>query len=216
VTLTILVFIDGTWLYYSLVSGRGSICPVFKKFGPNWQRSQRIDWIKFPQILARNLQEQLRNLSGQNRFIDIIRSVVFTSTKADTAHETLRAKMLVDMSLINFDVHCLTTKLDQEKCVDISLAVEMLYMATVPGSYDIAIIITGDKDFIPALQKTRMKGKRVAICSMRNSCNRDLVNPDFHIKDFDIIWIDDYLDEIVQPKADYSRAGKSNSFHRIC
>ena len=89
------------------------------------------------------------------------------------------------------------------------------------------MIVTGDKDFIPALQKTRQKGmhiiysdstygvytilhhthmniphnsdlpylgKRVAICSMRNSCNRDLVRPDNNIKDFDMIWMDDYID----------------------
>ena len=46
----------------------------------------------------------------------------------------------------------------QEKCVDISLAVEMLYMATVPDAYDVAVIITGDKDFMPAMQKTRLTG----------------------------------------------------------
>ncbi len=45
-----------------------------------------------------------------------------------------------------------------EKCVDISLAVEMLYLATVPNAYEIACIITGDKDFIPVLQKTRLLG----------------------------------------------------------
>jgi uncharacterized LabA/DUF88 family protein len=47
----------------------------------------------------------------------------------------------------------------QEKCVDISLAVEMLYMATVPDAYDVAVIITGDKDFMPAMQKTRLTGR---------------------------------------------------------
>ena len=34
----------------------------------------------------------------------------------------------------------------------------MLYLATVPNAYEIACIVTGDKDFIPALQKTRMLG----------------------------------------------------------
>ena len=87
-----------------------------------------------------------------------------------------------------------------EKCVDISLAVEMLYMGTVPDSYDIAVIITGDKDFLPALEKTRLLGKRVAICSFRNSCNRDLSKVENRIRDFDVIWLDDYVDELLQPK----------------
>lgn len=53
---------------------------------------------------------------------------------------------------------------------------------------------------MPALVKTRQKGKRVAICSMRNSCNRDLVMPGAAIRDFDIIWLDDFIDEIIAPR----------------
>ena len=62
------------------------------------------------------------------------------------------------------------------------------------------MIITGDKDFIPALQKTRLKAKRVAICSMRNSCNLDLFKPDARAMDFDPLWIDDFIDDIIIPK----------------
>ena len=57
--------------------------------------------------------------------------------------------------------------------MDISLAVEMLYMATVPDAYDVAVIITGDKDFMPAMQKTRLTGKRdnwVVLCCVVFLC----------------------------------------------
>ena len=56
----------------------------------------------------------------------------------------------------------------QEKCVDISLAVDMLHYATIPHALDVAVLVSGDRDFIPALVRTRQKGKRVAIASMRN------------------------------------------------
>jgi len=108
--------------------------------------------------------------------------------------------MITDLQTNNFDVHRQLTTGTQEKCVDIALAVEMLYMATVPDCYDIAVIITGDKDFMPALVKTRLMAKRVAICSIRNSCNRDLTTANNHIRDFDVIWLDDYLDDIIVPK----------------
>jgi uncharacterized LabA/DUF88 family protein len=65
----------------------------------------------------------------------------------------------------------------------------------------ILVIVTGDKDFMPALSKTRQKGKRVAICSMRNSCNRDLVRPDAGIRDFDMIWLDDNIEDLVVPRS---------------
>ncbi len=50
-----------------------------------------------------------------------------------------------------------TTTGYHEKCIDISLAVEMLHYATVPGAYDVAILVSGDKDFIPALSRIRQK-----------------------------------------------------------
>ena len=56
--------------------------------------------------------------------------------------------------------HRYLTKYMTEKCVDIALASEMLYLTTVPDAYDIGIIITGDKDFIPALEKVRLRAKR--------------------------------------------------------
>ena len=73
-------------------------------------------------------------------------------------------------------------------------------MSTVTGAYDIAVLVSGDKDFMPALEKTRMLGKKVAICSMRNSCNRDLKSVEANIRDFDMIWLDDHLDDLIVPK----------------
>lgn len=191
---------DGTWLYYTLVQGRGASCPIKAKFGPFWQSTHKINWSKLTHILSRKISEQLSLQTGYDRCVDIVRVSVFTSTRQDTPEGSYRAKMLEDLSANNFEVTCLTTERDQEKCVDISLAVEMLYMATVPDAYNLAIIITGDKDFMPAMQKTRMTGKRVALCSMRNSCNRDLTKIEPCIRDFDVIWLDDYLDELIVPR----------------
>jgi len=72
----------------------------------------------------------------------------------------------------------------------------MLHFATVPGSYDIAVILTGDKDFMPAMSRTRQKGKRVVLASMRRGCNHALQKQDSRvagslIRDYDIIWLDD-------------------------
>ena len=58
-----------------------------------------------------------------------------------------------------------TTEGHQEKCVDISLAVEMMHYAGMDGAYDIAVLLSGDKDFMPALSRVRYRGKQVALCS---------------------------------------------------
>eukprot|EP00611_Tribonema_gayanum_P019103 TRINITY_DN3253_c0_g1_i2.p1 TRINITY_DN3253_c0_g1~~TRINITY_DN3253_c0_g1_i2.p1 ORF type:complete len:440 (-),score=116.43 TRINITY_DN3253_c0_g1_i2:340-1659(-) len=61
-----------------------------------------------------------------------------------------------------------------------------------------AVLLSGDKDFMPAMLRTREKGKRVGLCSMRNSCNRALLDPAAHTMDFGVIWLDDYFDELFE------------------
>ena len=39
---------------------------------------------------------------------------------------------------------------------------------------------------------------------MRNSCNADLIAQEAQLRDFDVIWLDDHLDEIIVPKASKS------------
>ena len=173
---------------------------MVSKFGENWQSLNAINYDKLPQIISQNIKQQLATKLGQNREVEIVRTSAFTSMRADTPKAGLRMKMTEAFYAANYDVHRLVTRNRQEKCVDIMLAVEMLSMATVPEAYDIAVVVTGDKDFMPAMRKTREKGKRVAICSMRNSCNLDLSNPESRIRDFDNIWIEDYLGELIETK----------------
>lgn len=177
------IFIDGTWLYYGLIKGRFNNDPMTRKLGPHWERRYRILYPEICNVIARDLKKQLeRRNENTDRDVEIIRTNVFTSMKIDTLPQSSRYKMVSDFYESNFDVVNLVTEGPGEKCVDISLAVEMLALATVPDSYDIAVIITGDKDFIPALQKVRLKGRRTAIMSMKNSCNRELTRNDIFIK----------------------------------
>ena len=113
----------------------------------------------------------------KQRLVEVVRTVVFSSARADTHALSRRMRMFRQMEEANFEVHMSVTTGLQEKCIDISLAVEMMHYATVPNAYDVAILVSGDKDFIPALARIRQKGKRVALCSMHNCCSRDLVDP---------------------------------------
>lgn len=133
------------------------------------------------------------------RPVEIVRASVFTSYKKTTDPRSFRVKLYEEMSAANFDIHMLeSTSNGPEKCVDISLAVEMLHYATVPNAYDVAILLSGDKDFIPAMVRTRQKGRKVGVVSMRTGCNRALYESP-HIKDFDVVWLDDFLDRLLVP-----------------
>lgn len=39
-----MMFIDGTWLYYSIHERKGRKCPISTKFGRGWQHYYQVDW----------------------------------------------------------------------------------------------------------------------------------------------------------------------------
>jgi hypothetical protein len=62
-------------------------------------------------------------------------------------------------------------------------------------------ITVGDYSFF---RYGRQKGRKVAVVSMRAGCNRALYESS-HIKDYDIVWIDDLLDQLIVPINDRER-----------
>ncbi len=202
----VMLFIDGTWLYYNTSK-------LSEAYG---QQDFRIDFGKLPAVLAETLKKDLP--AGE---VDIVRTYLFGSyasnydLRDDDAVQRRRDffEMLkeeyhyeVEVYPINFMGRRLR-KVDrdpgdsfepQEKCVDIALASSLLYMAAVPGAYDIAVVVVGDQDFMPVLQYCRRLGKRVAIASIKGSCSPELSDPrdEARVKDFDIIWLDELLPKL--------------------
>ena len=194
--LKVMLFIDGTWLYYSIHERGEQDCPIIRRYGKLWQNRYSIDWSALPQILCESLEDPLM-VAG--RPAEIVRASVFTSYKADTSPNSWRYKMFQELKAANYDVHMMETVGKSEKCVDIQLAVEMLHYATVPGAYDVALLLTGDKDFMPAMIRTRQKGRKVGLVSMRRGCNRALHETPGLI-DYSVIWLEQHLDRLVVPK----------------
>ena len=60
----------------------------------------------------------------------------------------------------------------EQKEVDVSLAVEMLEHALL-NHYDIAILISGDRDYVPVVQKVQAAGKRVEVASYEEFLSND-------------------------------------------
>lgn len=179
---------DGTWLYYNLINQK-------TKSNPFWGNSNKVDWSIIPKAVSQNLSYQIFQNTGEFRFVNVVKSYVYTSQVCDS----VRTRMFDDLEKSNFEVHRIPTveKYHQEKCVDISLGVEMLYQSTL-DEFDIAIILSGDKDYIPAIEKTKLIGKQVALCSLRGSCNRDYLKFD-SLLDYKVIWINDFEDFMFIP-----------------
>ena len=212
-----MLFIDGTWLYYSINRRDEFCCPIMQRYGKYWQRKYRFKWEELPRVICEAMMEQQlsmgwsSNTGGGNndsvRPVEIVRACVFTSYKKNTDKNTLRVQMFEEMAEANYDVHIMETVGGGEKCIDIQLAVEMLHFATVPNAYDVGLLLSGDKDFLPALMRTRQKGKKVGIVSMRRGCNSALLDTP-NIRDYDLVWIEDYIERLIEPIPEEDAAQK--------
>lgn len=202
----LMVFIDGTWLYSNLRSlAKESNQPGFY-----------IDYGAFPHTLRREIEKR----NGVEN-MDLVRSFLFGSypVNYDPADED-RAKRRKDFfTLLREDYHYEVEAFPidyqrrrilhddrseedgfspKEKCVDIALAASMMYYAAVPGAYDVACAVVGDKDYYPLFEKVRKLGKRVAVASIRQSCAKVYADRQegAKLKDFDIIWLNDMVGDI--------------------
>jgi cold shock CspA family protein len=201
-----MMFIDGTWLY----SSRSLLA---ESYGA---RGFEIDFGHLPRVIADAVGRQLGSTE-----IEVVRTCLFGSyasnydLRDDDAVQRrlgffrmLREEYHYELEIypINYfgrrlrktDRDAADAFEPREKCVDISLATTMLYFAAIPHAYDIAITVLGDRDFMPVLQHVRRLGKRVAIASVRGSCAPVFADPsdEARLKDFDIIWLDDLLQDL--------------------
>ena len=75
-----------------------------------------------------------------------------------------------------------------EKGVDVALATDLLGMAW-ENAFDVAILVSGDGDYVGAVEKVMSKGKNVEVVSFRGSCSPDLKKAAIKTT---------YIDDIVQ------------------
>jgi uncharacterized LabA/DUF88 family protein len=61
----------------------------------------------------------------------------------------------------------------QQKEVDVALACELVAHA-FKNNYDVAILVSGDRDFIPAIQHAQLSGKRVEVAAFANSASTEI------------------------------------------
>ncbi len=53
------------------------------------------------------------------------------------------------------------------------MAIDLLALAW-EGAYDVAIVFSGDVDFVGAIEHVKKKGKNVEVLAFRNSCSSEL------------------------------------------
>lgn len=155
-----MIFIDGCWLY----KGRQAL---FDKLG---EKGFEIDYKRIPDIIAQSLAE----ISGQE--VDVVRTcyygtiptnkVGYNPAKQKVFYEFLGEQCGYEMDVMEIDFRKEPSAQPDNKWVNANLASEMTYLATVPGAYDVAVLVGGDADYVPVLQRIRQLGKRVQLVAM--------------------------------------------------
>ncbi|GAB1341668.1 hypothetical protein MASR1M101_07950 [Gemmatimonas sp.] len=207
-----MVFIDGTWLAFSANRLADQHGLLGRTGGP-------LDFGALPRVCAQEVASQMAVTMG----LDVVRTHYFGSiaTNYDAVDQdavqrrseffdSLRRHHRYEVYRYETDYRghrVRRTPGDDgfsppEKAVDVGLATALLEMAAV-SAYDIAIVVCGDRDFVPALQAVRRLGKRVAIVSARGSCAREFSDPNdpMRVRDFDTMWLDNLWTQVVSPAA---------------
>ena len=112
VPLKAMMFIDGTWLYYSIHQRQETHCPITKRFGRGWQHYYRVDWAALPRLVCEQIRQSMydpESTSYSDRPMEITRNSVYTSYNKGTDKNSFRAKMFDQMQQANFDVHIMET-----------------------------------------------------------------------------------------------------------
>ena len=74
----------------------------------------------------------------------------------------------------------------EQKEVDVSLAVEMMEHALM-NHFDVAIVVSGDRDYVPAIEMVQDLGKRVEVASFRGCIGTAMMNAGDQFIDMDTL-----------------------------
>lgn len=143
---SVMVFIDGANIFHTAMLFRANF---------------RVDYRKLADVLAGSRQ--------------LIRVYYFT------AAETLPSAKQIKYhdKLQNLGITIVTRPLRRkgnsffEKGVDVALVTEMLYLG-FRNAYDVAILVSGDNDYVGAVQKLKSEGKIVEVAAFNCGIGREL------------------------------------------
>ncbi len=113
-----------------------------------------------------------RLLAGQR---NVLAAYVFDGTMGDDEDSAARTRKFHDYLRYNGFrvVERNSVEGREQKEVDVAMACEMVVHA-LKDNYDVAIVISGDRDFVPALQHVQAAGKIVELAAFRTSASEEL------------------------------------------
>lgn len=168
----VMVFIDGSNLFW----GR-------KYYQEAKKTDFKIDYAKLVQYVT----------AGRS----LVRAIYYCSTPVPLVNPSQRAFVdylrksniqVVEKQLKERADPATGKKITFEKGVDVALATDLLSMAW-EDAFEVAVLLSGDGDYVGAVEKVMSKGKNIEVMSFRGSCSADLKKVALNTK---------YIDDIAE------------------
>jgi len=183
-----MVFIDGGWLYRNRTS-------LFAKLG---EENFEIDYLKLPKVFC----EDVANVLDED--LSLVRTNYFgTIPSARSGFNTAKQYAFYDFLETSCDYETEIHEVDvgtDENWIKMSLASSLLYYAAQPSAFDIAVILGDDPDYVPALRRVRLFGKRIQIVGAHSPDGKapttGTLNGRRRVSDFPMLWLDDHAAQV--------------------
>jgi len=114
-------------------------------------------------------EELVKILLGERRLTAayIFDSCVPESPRRNYHHALAQKGFRMDIRECKEGVTC-------QKEVDVAMARRMI-VAACDNLYDVAIVVSGDRDFVPAVDEVQLRGKKVEVVSFRDFASTSLI-----------------------------------------
>jgi hypothetical protein len=194
-SLKAMIFIDGSWLY----RGRQVLFDVL-----NEEAGFEIDYAGIPGLIAHAISEQIDD------DIDVVRTCYFGTipvnksgfnpVKQRTFYDFLAMQCGYDTDIFELDFRRESASHAEDKWVNEGLAATMARYASIPGTFDLAVLVAGDGDYIPLLRTVRQMGKRVQLVTINNlggkSVTSTMLLTSPGIMDYPPIFLDEHAKDV--------------------
>ncbi len=156
----VMIFIDGNNLYHSLKHVIGRTNLDFEKFSRKLANNRHlIRTYYYNAPLNRDDDEEKHRL--QQSFFDSLDSVPYFTKKFGRLEKRLVRQTLPDGTYISVPTYV-------EKGVDTHIVIDMLTFA-FKDTYDTAILVSGDEDFVVLVERIKDLGKHVEVANLGGS-----------------------------------------------
>ncbi len=123
--------------------------------------------------LKLDLYALCKELTGNRR----LEAAYVFDTRAPYGMEDLAHKMHDRLRYLGFRViarESYDPNRQEQKEVDVAMACEMVAHA-FKNNYDVAIVVSGDRDFVPAIQHVQSAGKRVEVAAYSDAFSSEML-----------------------------------------